>query len=737
MDLLAGEPFAVASHGLAAAYVAWLLRQYGAEVDHQSALDPSAGPALYLCEGARPDPAPKPAGASPLITDAPITAANRAWLEAEAARRPVTWITPWGHTTDWAERPATDLIVHAAGGWMSGVGEPGREPIGPPGAQAQFAAGLFATVHVLSPAGKLRGLASVSIAEAVAATCIYDVVAFQYYGNVRQRVGNRYAATQPMLTTLPCKDGYVGIHAALHAQWVRVCQLIGHPELVADPRFADPGERARNIAALDTYLLPWLATRTRWEAYHELQAARVPASALPTVDEVLASPQLAARDAWREVPGPGGRPIRVPGPPARVERSHARPVPDRPDGPWRHGSLRVLDLSMGWAGPLVSHILSCYGADVIKVEGPGRIDWWRGSRPPGDDPANVLHERSHVFNTANRGKRGITLDLTSPEGRAIALQLADAADVVVENFRAGVLERLGLGYDALSERNPGLILLRQPGFGAGGPEGSYQVFGNTIEGMSGLTAITGYEDGPPLMMSNAFGDPVSGLNGTIAVLAALSAKERDHHGAAIEAAQIEGFLPMTSEALIAHQVSGEVPARRGNRRPRSEPSGAFRCAGDDRWLALEVRDGADWAALASILGQPWDTDASLSTVEAREARRSEIHEAVEAWTSTRDRDEAVEILVAAGIPAAPVNDESDQLAFGPFAEIEFFAGSERAVVGYHLYPSLPILTAAGRPQPPCPAPLLGEHTAEVLAGLGLTGSEVAALSDSGIVAIPA
>ncbi|MGH2633627.1 MAG: CoA transferase, partial [Tepidiformaceae bacterium] len=548
-----------------------------------------------------------------LITDAPVTDANRQLLGQLAETGEVIWITPWGLSNEWTERPATDLTLHAAGGWMTSVGDAGREPLGPPGAQGQFVAGLYAAIAILRNTAGLKGgsadghaVVDVSTVQAITATMIYDPVGFQYFGNIRQRVGNRFAATQPTITTQPCKDGFVGIHCALHGQWLALCQLIGHPELTTDPRFAPLLARAQNIVELDSYLQPWLAERTRFQAYHDLEAAHIPSSPLPDMAEVLDSPQLRARNSFRGVTTPRGRTYRVPGPPARV-LAEAEPTPgqERPDGPWRPGRVRVADLSMGWAGPLVGFNLASFGADVIKVESHTHFDWWRGSRPPGDDPAQRLFEHSHVFNASNRGKRGITVNLATPRGRELALRFIGTADVLIENFGAGVLEKLGLTWDVLSAANPRLIMLRQPGFGSTGPEANYHAFGNTIEGMSGLTALMGYPGGPPMMMSNAFGDPVSGLLATVAVQAALAARERDGRGRLIECAQLEGFLPLVGEALIAYQGTGEVPPRRGNERPGHVPSGAFPCSGEDRWVAIDVESDAQWAALATVIDAPW------------------------------------------------------------------------------------------------------------------------------------
>ena len=735
MDLLADLRVRVIAHSPAAAYAGWLLRQFGAAVDMRAALDPE-GLGAFLAEGAAFDPAPDiPDAPGPLlITDAPVSDAAVARLRDIARESAVVWVTPFGLGTAWERAPSTSLTRYAAGGWMCHVGDPAREPLAPPGAQDLFIAGLWAALAALGWGTRGPGLLEVPIVAGLAATMIYDSVAFQYFGRLRGRVGERYAPTQPTIVTLPCADGHIGIHAALHGMWVELARLCGHPELVDDPRFASPADRAANIRELDAHLLPWLARRSRWELYHLLQSHRICASAIPTIDEVLASPQLAARGAWHTVRTTSGREYRVPGPPARVIAA-AGPAPD-PDpadpGPWRPGALRVVDLSMGWAGPLVGHVLAALGADVIKIESHTHFDWWRGSRPPGDDPGLALHERSHVFNAVNRGKRGITLNLASPAGRDVALRLIEGADILIENFAAGVIERLGLGWASVSARNPRLVMLRQPAFGSTGPEAGYLGFGNTIEGMSGLTSLVGYEDGPPTMLANACGDPVSGLIGSIAVLSALRTRERDGRGRLLECAQLEGFLPLVSEALIHYQRTGELPRRRGNRRPGSVPSGVYPAAGDDRWVAVEVETGAQWDALADLLGEPWAASPQLADVAVREARRADIDAALARWTAARDAEAAAALLLERGIPAAPVHTEADVLVFEPLVAAGFWVGEEREPVGFHLYPALAIRVNGEHLAAHGPAPLLGQHTAEVLRGLGLGENELRELEAAGV-----
>jgi crotonobetainyl-CoA:carnitine CoA-transferase CaiB-like acyl-CoA transferase len=741
MDLLDGKHFAVVSFGVAAGYAAWLLSTHGARVDHQSALDPGRMGA-FLARGASftGEPAINCAPGGTLITDAPVNTETRKQVEAVARDARVVWITPWGLEGSWSERPASDLAAYAAGGWMYAVGEPGREPIALPGAQGQFLAGLFGAIAALS--GEVRGsevragLVDIAMVDVLAATTIYDTVAFQYHGITRTRVGNRFSPGQATLMTMPCKDGYVGIHAALHGQWASLARLIGHPELADDPRFRTHTDRSQRLEELDSYLLPWLAERTRLEAYHELQHNRIPSSYLPDIAEVLEAPHLREREVWQPVSTPGGKQMEVPGPVTRVmAAASAREVPEETGGPspWEPGKLRVVDLSMGWAGPLVTHILAALGADVIKVESHTHFDWWRGSRPPGSDNGLRTYEWSHVFNSANRGKRGITLNLATPRGLDILRELIREADVLVENFGAGVLEKMDLSYERLSAENPRLVMLRQPGFGSDGPESHYLTFGNTIEGNSGLSSLTGYADGPPMMVSNALGDPVSGLTGTTAVLAGLAARRRTGAGCKLECAQIEGFLPLVSEALIEFQETGSVPTRRGNVRPGHTPSGAYRCAGDDAWVVLEVRSDEEWSALAERIGEPWARDERLACADDRERCRDEVDERLQAWTRVRTPDEVVEACVAAEVPAAPVCNEAALLSLGPLVERDFWEGQEREIVGFHMYPSLPFVENGTRLPNGDPAPLLGQHTEEVLSRMGLDHEAIEALELEGVI----
>lgn len=397
--------------------------------------------------------------------------------------------------------------------------------------------------------------------------------------------------------------------------------------------------------------------------------------------------------------------------------------------------LRALDLSMGWAGPLVTQLLAeMPGVEVIKVEDTRNYDWWRGSHamaPPEMRPI----ERSPVFNTANRGKLGITLDLSGPRGIEILKRLVKFSDLLVENFSPGVMDRLGLGFAVLSEINPGLIMLSMPAFGADGPECNARGYGMTMEAMAGVTGLCAYRgDDRPYMLENALGDPVTGLNGAFAIMCAIHERKRTGRGQHVEIAQVEGVIPMIGPQLIECQL-GEAPARIGDRHPTHAPHGIFRCAGDDSWIAIAIDDDARFRAFAEILGAPRLTDDPRFAAESgRKANEDALAAELNPLFQTCAADEIAEKLSRAGIIAAPVNPPPQVLADPQLSARGFFVPVDRAVVGVHLYPSSAAHLAATPLDPTRPAPLLGEHNAKVMRELlGMDAGEIERLERDGVI----
>jgi crotonobetainyl-CoA:carnitine CoA-transferase CaiB-like acyl-CoA transferase len=396
------------------------------------------------------------------------------------------------------------------------------------------------------------------------------------------------------------------------------------------------------------------------------------------------------------------------------------------------GKLRVLDISMGWAGPLVGQMFAEMGAEVIKVEDTHHFDWWRGSlsmAPPEMQPI----ERAAVFNTANRGKRGVTLDLASARGIEILKRLVAVSDILVENFSPGVMDRLGLGYEAVRAINPRLIMISMPSFGSDGPESNARGYGNTVEAMAGVTGLTGYHDGDGqrYTLSNALGDPVGGLHGVFALMVALRERERGGRGQKIELAQVESLIPFVADAMLDFQFTGKVPAARGNRHREHAPHGIYRCAGDDNWIALACESDEQWRILASALGIDDQRFASASDRKANEdALDAELSRAI----ANLSADDCVARLRVAGVLVAPVNSAPAVMADPQIQGREYFIAIERAVVGTHLYPG----AVARLPDTPLradtPAPLLGEHNRQVFAELlAMTDEEITELERIGVI----
>lgn len=397
------------------------------------------------------------------------------------------------------------------------------------------------------------------------------------------------------------------------------------------------------------------------------------------------------------------------------------------------GKIRVIDLTMGWAGPLLGQVLAEMGAQVIKIEDTRHFDWWRGSLAMGP-PELQVHERSAVFNSANRGKLGATLDLENPRGVEIVTQLAKDADIVLENYSPGIIERLGLGYSVLAPLNPRLIMISMPSFGSEGPEASTRGYGNTIEAMAGVTGLTGYHDGgQPYTLSNALGDPVAGLNGSFAVLTALLERERTGRGQRIELAQVEAAIPFVADAIMEYQITGKVPRPRGNRHPVHAPHGVYRAG--EGWIALAAEDDEQWRSVADALGiGALANDPRFATESERKRNEDALDAELSRALKDLDDDEIAHRLIAAGVPAGQVNSCADVLGDPQASARGFFVGIDRPVVGPYLYPGAPAHFSRTPLVTDRPSPLLGQHNRVVFRDiLGMSDGEIDALEAEGII----
>jgi crotonobetainyl-CoA:carnitine CoA-transferase CaiB-like acyl-CoA transferase len=398
--------------------------------------------------------------------------------------------------------------------------------------------------------------------------------------------------------------------------------------------------------------------------------------------------------------------------------------------------ITVIDISMGWAGPLVGQMFAEMGADVIKVEDTHHFDWWRGSlslAPPEMQPI----ERAPQFNTVNRGKRGVTLDLGNARGVEILKNLIAHSDVLIENFSPGVVERMGLGYPAVSALNPRMIMISMPSFGSDGPECNARGYGNTVEAMAGVTGLNGYHDGDGqrYTLSNALGDPVGGLHGVFALMVALHERNRTGRGQWIELAQVEALIPFLTGAILEYQFTGKVPEARGNRHREHAPHGIYRCDGGDAWIAIACENDDQWRNLARALNlEALAADARFVDAASRKTNEDALDAEISRALATLPLDEAVQRLSTAGIYTASVNSAPAVMADPQLQSRDYFVAIDRAVVGTHLYPGAVARMAETPLRADIPAPLLGEHNRAVFGEkLEMSDDQIAELEQSGVI----
>ena len=389
----------------------------------------------------------------------------------------------------------------------------------------------------------------------------------------------------------------------------------------------------------------------------------------------------------------------------------------------------VLDLTQYEAGPSCTEMLAWLGADVIKIE------------PPGGEPGRrALSERSDTdawfFLMLNANKKSVTLDLKAERGRALFERMARRADIVVENFGPGAIERLGFGYDTLRRINPRIIAASVKGFGTTGPYADYKSFEWIAQAMGGVMSLTGLPDSPPLRTEAGLGDTGAGLHCAIGILAALVQRQHTGEGQRVEVAQQDAVLNLVRIHLREHYVTGTPVPRRGNRSVAAGPSNLYRCRpfGPNDYVFVHVATLDMWRILTRILGRPeLGDDPRLADRQARAQHAGEIDPLIEAWTEKRTKHEAMEILAGAGIPCGAVLDSGEVLSDPGLVARGMVVSLEHPTRGRFAMPGNPVQLSAS-PTTVTRAPLLGEHNAEVYGGwLGLPADELRALEKDRVI----
>ena len=390
--------------------------------------------------------------------------------------------------------------------------------------------------------------------------------------------------------------------------------------------------------------------------------------------------------------------------------------------------IRVLDLTRVLAGPFCTAILADLGAEVIKVEPPA-----------GDDYRHVgpfKDGESALFSLNNRGKRSIVLDLKSPEARQIALQLAAVSDVIIENFRPGVADRLGIGPKAMYAVNPSLVFASISGFGQAGPLAEMPAYDVVVQAMSGWMDSTGEEGGGPLRTGEAIGDIAAGLYAAIGILAALAGREKTapeaRQGVQIDIAMLDCLVSMLPTSHALHHYAGVKVRRTGNRHPLSTPFGAFKSA--DNAVIIAVLGSRQFSHLAKLMGdETIALDPRFASDELRTSHEPELRALIEAWTSQFPTEVLVENLLAQGIPAAPILSLAEVLETPHAATRDLVSQVPHHRLGRAPVAGQPLRFNGAKPVALQGAPALGGDTRAVLEGLGLSESQIAGLFAAGIV----
>jgi CoA:oxalate CoA-transferase len=392
------------------------------------------------------------------------------------------------------------------------------------------------------------------------------------------------------------------------------------------------------------------------------------------------------------------------------------PTDPAPEGARPLDGVKVLDLARVLSGPLCAAMLGDLGAEVIKVEHPRGGDDSRSFGP-------FIDGESNYFMMLNRGKRSVALDLKSDEGRAFVHALVAQVDVVVENFRPGVTERLGLDFATLREINPRLVYVSISGFGQEGPLAQRAAYDHIIQAMSGIMTVTGWPDGPPTRVGDAVADVLAGIYGAFGALAALRTRDRTGEAQHVDVAMLDAMFSLQLISAI-ELLGGDRPTRHGNAHPISAPMDAYAAA--DGEVVIAVANDSLFSRLATALERPdLIDDERFATDPARLRHQGPLREAIEAWTSRRTVDEVVDGLAAHGIPVAPVRDLGTALHAPEARERGVLSSAPHPAGGSIEVLQQPVRFSGWRNDPDTRAPRLGEHTAEVAAELGLAPAEAA------------
>ena len=651
-------------------------------------------------------------------------------------------ITPYGRGGPYAGRHVTHLVSAAMSGRMHQDGPVDGPPLGLPGQIHWDVAAAHGTLAVLAAlrARPWAGGQDIDIAaQEVEATLEFWLERFSVAG----------AAPAPRDTPIGippsgswrCADGVFEISAYQVHHWQAFLDLVGHPDELADPALADMAVRRERAHTLTPLVADLLAPHDRLDLLARGQALGLPSAVRNTPAAFVADEQLAARGAIveRDI---RGRPLRLPASPLRADVRISRdtggadgeqlagstaphPAPPRPGSPPLSG-VRVLSFGAFYAGNSSAALLAGLGAEVVKIEPLARPEVLRRAAyrfEPRDDAEPSGVPTTPMFSTLARGMRNLALDVKHPDGLEVFLRLVAEADIVVENFGTGTMERQGMGFDRLAAVNPRLVMLSLSGYGRTGPRAGYLAYAANISSFCGLTNLHAQQ----FQLSDA----VAAVHGAIGAVAALDHARHVGRAIHVDLAQIEAMASVMAPLLVDPLVNGVDTAPRGNAVAGAAFAGAFLCLGIDSWIAIEATDAAERDALATVVGRrDLATDGELDTV-GLEVLTVEVG----AWCSGLTRHSAAQLLQRAGVPAGPVQSVEDVFRDPQLHARGFPVPLHHPDLGTVVYPGPVHHLSATPPVVNAPGRRLGSDTRDVLQRwLGVDDAELAALTAAGVIA---
>jgi crotonobetainyl-CoA:carnitine CoA-transferase CaiB-like acyl-CoA transferase len=675
--------------------------------------------------------------------------------DRDQAPHPATTTISWfGDSGPYADFTATEATVRALGGLVALTGRAEGPPTLATDCQSGIIAGLAA--FIASAAGLYDGPPgnrrfSVSVHETAVNIAEYEAAVAWDAGASRKRLGvNRFARNYPV-GIYPTKHGQIGVTIVTPAQWRGICAMLGTPERARNPKYAVNIDRLTHAHEIDALFQPVWETRTATEWFELALEYQLPMAVVPTMTDLLE--QRVHRERGAFVPVRIGEaafeapvlpqhltltPPRTGGTAPLAGEDHAAwfvPKSDRPgnSAPGKTlplSGLRIIDLTIGWAGPTATRHLGDLGAEIIKVEACQYPDWWRGTDLRASIIAEQKYEKIPWFQLMNRNKLDVTLDLTHPGGAALLKRLVADADAVIENYSARVLHKLGVDYSVLEKLRPGLVMLSMPAFGSNNAWSACRGYGSTLEQACGLPTITGFPDDPPTMDQTAYGDPVGGFNAAAALMVALLHKQATGQDQNIDLSQVEGILPLVAPALIERSATDRTSQRSGNRHPVHVPQGCFRCAGD-AWIAVSVTSDSMWRSLCALLNRDDLSDLNASQRRSEEGRLENL---IASWTAAHEPDSAMAALQARGIAAGVARTPLALVGDPHLVARGFWHRVERPFIEMHWQSSTAFREGRDAYTVRRAAPTLGQDNEAVLGGrLGLSPEQLGRVAAADVI----